>query len=112
MTGDTGGWCDRSDTRRASPRNARLTSDGAKKRSHDHREFCGAAFVPPDNPYRTGEDRHEATAARGEFPDDYYWTCEDCLGDFERKFRWRVLTGSPRILSRADPAQPLYGFRS
>ena len=60
---------------------------------HDHCEFCGVRFAPPEDPDRTKEDRHEgfATLARGQFPDDYHWICEDCFGDIEQTFRWRVV---------------------
>jgi hypothetical protein len=44
---------------------------------HDHCEFCGTKFFPPDNPYQEPDALHEgyATAGHEEFPDDYHWIC-------------------------------------
>ncbi len=60
--------------------------------SHDHCEFCGVTLVPPDDPAGTVRTGRKATlVARDEFPDDYHRNGDDCFGDFEQTFRWRVV---------------------
>jgi hypothetical protein len=60
---------------------------------HDHCEFCGTKFLPPDNPYQEPDVLHAgyATAAHGEFPDDYHWICAKCYADFKDMFDWKVV---------------------
>lgn len=51
---------------------------------HDHCEFCWAKFMDKDGPdiQRTGYNKL--------VDEILVWICNDCFGDFKKRFRWTV----------------------
>ena len=68
--------------------------------THDHCEFCWAAFVVAGDPGASNDPLTEGWTTE----DEYHWVCDRCFEDFHQRFEWK--TRERRPTDRLDTPPP------